>query len=232
MKSTYPLLTAALFVLLFTSCDDEKGIQEIELTLTTVPFDRIRLETSADIRIIQSNDHKVVIRGMERDVHDVDVEVTNDRLRIEEHGVQHGEVVIEIFVDEISELESIGSSQVYGESFFTTSTNMDITLSGSGEIDFAVETNDLDVVLEGSGIIFLEGIVQTLDADIEGSGWIRSFDLSSELTDVRIEGSGSAEVSVEIDLDVFITGSGDVYFKGHPSVNSQITGTGEVIDAN
>ena len=164
MRSTYTLLTAALFLMLFTACDDENGIQEIELTLETIPFDRIRLETSSDVRIIQSNEFKVVIRGMERDVNDIDVDVFNDRLVIDEHGFQHNEVEIDVFVDEISELESIGSSQVYGESFFTQSRNMDITLSGSGEIDFAVETEDLDVLLEGSGYIYLEGNVQTLDA--------------------------------------------------------------------
>jgi len=39
-------------------------------------------------------------------------------------------------------------------------------------------------------------------------------------------------VNVISDLDVFISGSGDVFFKGHPSVNAEITGSGSVIDAN
>lgn len=109
-----------------------------------------------------------------------------------------------MFVPEISELECIGSSLIYGESFFTQNRNIAILLSGSGELDFAIDTDDLDLELTGSGYVYLEGNVQTLDADISGSGWLRSFSVESELSDVRIEGSGSAEVQVETDLDVFI----------------------------
>nr|MDQ3016812.1 DUF2807 domain-containing protein [Bacteroidota bacterium] len=140
--------------------------------------------------------------------------------------------LIQIFLPEISEINSNGSSNIYGESFFTQNRNLDIRLSGSGELDFAITTDDVDLDLTGSGYVYLEGDVETLDAEITGSGWLRSFDLNSTLTDVRLEGSGSAEVSVVSDLDVFITASGNVYFKGHPDVNAQITGTGDVVDAN
>jgi len=166
-------------------------------------------------------------------VYDVEVRVINDRLTVEERGHNHREdLLIEIYVPELSRLRSTGSSQVYGESFFTQDRNMDITLDGSGEIDFAIDTDNLDVELNGSGYIYLEGDLQTLDIEISGSGWVRSFDLESDNTDIRIEGSGSAEVNVVTDLDVFISGSGDVYYKGHPSVNAEITGSGSVIDAN
>lgn len=230
MKPLFPILLVAVVISLL-SCEDENGIREIELSLETLAFDRIRLETSSDIRIIQSSDYKVVLRGREKDVNDVDVNVINDRLTIEEHHHQQ-ELEIKIYVPEISQLQCIGSSLVYGESYFSQTRNMDISLEGSGEIDFAIETEDVDLELTGSGYIYLEGHVQTLDADIEGSGWLRSFDLESDLSDVRIEGSGSAEVLVNDDLDVFITGSGNVYFKGHPVVNAYITGSGSVIDAN
>jgi hypothetical protein len=231
MKSVYTLLFASLLIGI-ASCDFEDGIRDIELTLETQPFDRIRLETSSDVKIFQSNHHRVVIRGRERDVNDVEVRVVNDRLTLEEHGFQDEDIVIEVYVPEISQLESIGSSFVYGESYFAQDRNMDIALAGSGDIDLAIETDDLDLELSGSGYVYLEGYVQALDASITGSGWIRSFSLDTDFADVRIEGSGSAEVNVANDLDVFISGSGDVYYHGHPSINVQITGSGELIDAN
>lgn len=222
---------AALF-LSITACDDDPGIEIIELKLETLPFDRISLETSSDVRIIQSDAFEVVIRGEEHDVNDVEVGVINERLSIEDHSHSGSDLVIQIFVPEIAELESHGSSLVYGESYFTQTRNMDISLTGSGEIDFAINTDDLDVELTGSGYVYLEGDVHTLDAEVSGSGWLRSFDLLTTLTDVRIESSGSAEVNVATDLDVFILGSGNVYFKGHPSISADILGSGSVIDAN
>lgn len=232
MKSIYFFLLITLFTAI-TSCEEEYGIEDIVLTLDTHPFDEIQLETSADISVIQSNDYRVVISGRERDVYDVEVRVLNDRLIVEERGHNHREdLLIEIYVPELSRLRSTGSSLVYGESFFTQDRNMDITLDGSGEIDFAIDMDNLDIELNGSGYIYLEGNLETLDVELSGSGWVRSFDLESDNADVRIEGSGSAEVTVVSDLDVFISGSGNVYYKGHPSVNAEITGSGSVIDAN
>ena len=103
MKILYSLLLT-ISIAFLVSCDDDNGIQEIELSLETNPFDRIRLESFSDIRIIQSGIHKVVIRGLERDVNDVEVRVINDRLTIEESN-HNAEVEIQVFVPENSELE-------------------------------------------------------------------------------------------------------------------------------
>jgi Putative auto-transporter adhesin, head GIN domain len=231
MKNVYFLLLGALSLGLL-SCEDEFGIEEIEVTYDTVPFDRIRLETSSNIRIIQSNIFQVVVRGQKRDVNDTEVRVSNDRLVIEERGHIDEDQLIKIYVPEISELSSIGSSLVYGESEFEQNRSMDLELIGSGEIDMYVATDNLDILLSGSGYMYLEGLVDNVDLDISGSGWVRSFNLDSDFSDVRIEGSGSAEVSVDTDLDAVITGSGNIYYKGHPNISSTITGSGKLIDAN
>ncbi len=225
---------SSLFLVLIslTSCWDEFGIEETEVTYDTVPFDRIRLETSSRVRIIQSNTFKVTVRGQRRDVDDTEVSVINDRLVIEEHGHIDADQIIKIYVPEISELENTGSSLVYGESQFAQNRSMDITETGSGEIDLYVDVDNLDVELTGSGYIYLEGKADNVDADIAGSGWIRAFALEADIMDMRIDGSGSAEVQVDTDLDVVINGSGSVYYKGHPDLSVVITGSGHVYDAN
>lgn len=231
MKSRYLLLSLCLSAFL-VSCDDEFSSQEIEVTYETVPFDRIRLETSSNIRIIQSNAFKVSVRGEERDVNDTEVRVTNDRLVIEERGHIADDQLIKIYVPEISELQLVGSSLVYGESEFTQSRTMDIRLSGSGEIDMYVDVDNLDVNLTGSGYTYLEGIAENVDVEIDGSGWLRAFGLDTREMDIRIDGSGSAEVDVEDLLDVVIRGSGNVLYRGDPTLIVDITGSGRVIDAN
>lgn len=232
MKSTFTSILA-LVILLISACEpDHPGIQEIELKLDTLPFDNIMLETDADVRIIQADHYQVIIQGFESEVYDVDVRVVGDQLTIDQPGHFSENLLIKVLVPEISQLQSFGSSYIYGESYFTQDRNMDITLTGSGEIDFAVETGQLDVAITGSGNIYLEGDIEVLDVEIDGSGWVRSFSLSSLFTDVRIEGSGSAEVTVSEDLDAFILGSGDIYYKGHPLISATITGSGELIDAN
>jgi hypothetical protein len=228
MKPLY-LLPLLAFFSTFLSCEVDPVFNEIELDLETDPFYDIRLETSSPVSIYQSDEHRVVIRGRENDVNDVQVNVRNELLTIEED--HHADLVIEIYVSDLSSISNIGSSLVYGEDIFYAH-NFWISQIGSGEIDFAVETDDLFVTQLGSGYIYVEGNTQTFDASIAGSGWLRSFNLESEFSDIRIEASGSAEVNVFTDLDVFINGSGDLYYKGHPSINAVITGSGSVIDAN
>jgi hypothetical protein len=231
MNKIYALLLALVSIGLY-SCEDEFGVEEIEVTYDTIPFDRIKLETSSHVRIIQSNDFKVSVRGLERDVNDTEVSVHNDRLVITEHGHIDNDQVIKIYVPEISQLESVGSSLVYGESEFVQNRSMDIDLTGSGEIDMYVDVDNLDVELTGSGYVYLEGYADNVDAEVTGSGWLRAFGMVVDVMDLRIEGSGSGEVYVEDDLDVIITGSGNVFYKGHPSLDVEITGSGKVIDSN
>jgi hypothetical protein len=231
MKANFLLLVLLLAVGFF-SCEYEPGINEVEVIFETVPFDHIRLETSSDVRIIQSDAFKVSVQGLQPDVDDVDVSVTDDHLTIDEHGSHPDDFVIKIFVPEISRLECTGSSFVFGESNFQQNRNMDIQLDGSGELNFAIFTDDVDLEMSGSAYAYLEGEIKNLDAEITGRGWLRSFDLVSDFTDVRIEDGGSAEVNVTTDLDAVISGSGDIFFKGHPDISSVITGSGEVIDAN
>jgi hypothetical protein len=231
MKAFYTLFTTLLILTAF-SCTDEFGIERIEVTYDTIPFDRIRLETSSDVRIIQSSIFQVSVTGEERDVNDTEVRVVNDRLIIEEHGHIDEDHLIVIHVPEISELESVGSSLIFGESQFTQNRSMDIRLTGSGEIDMYVDVDNLDIHQTGSGYVYLEGHADNVDVDMTGSGWLRAFLLEADIMDVRLEGSGSAEVFVDTDLDVVITGSGNVYYKGNPHISVVITGSGNVIDSN
>ncbi len=231
MKYFYFFLLS-ITVLVQVSCNDDFGIEEIEVSYETVPFDRIRLETTSNIRIVQSHHFRVIVSGQRRDVDDTDVRVINGRLTIKERGRMDEEQLIKIFVPEIRQLENSGSSQVYGESQFRQTINMDLIQTGSGEMDLYVDTDNLDIELTGAGMIYLEGLADNVDATITGSGWIRSFSLNSDFSDVRIIGSGSAEVTVDADLDVIISGNGNVYYKGHPHIHATITGSGKLIDAN
>jgi hypothetical protein len=223
------LLTLTLGI---SSCEEEYSGDPLIVTYDTVPFERIELETSSHIRIIQANYYQVVVDGRENDVYDTEVIVSGNVLIIQEHGNIDPGQVISIFVPEIQQLDSYGSSEIYGESQFRQNGNMAIRSFGSGEIDMYVDTDNLDILISGSGNIYLEGLADNVDLDLTGSGWAKTFILSSDFSDVYISGSGSAEVTVDNDLDVNISGSGDVYYKGHPQINSTISGSGKVINAN
>ena len=231
MKTIY-LLLLSFITLGLLSCDDDYSADPISVTYDTITNEKIDLATSSDIRIVQANYFQVIVEGQERDVYDTEVRVADNWLIIEEHGSIDQHQVITIFVPEIRQLDSYGSSDIYGESEFRQNGNMELGLYGSGEIDMYLDLDNLDVFLSGSGDVYVEGYADNVDIANTGSGWVRSFNLNSDFSDITISGSGSAEVTVDNDLDILISGSGDVFYKGHPVISSSITGSGKVIDAN
>jgi hypothetical protein len=65
-----------------------------------------------------------------------------------------------------------------------------------------------------------------------GSGSFRGFQLRAGQSYVEIVGSGDCEITSDESMDVVIEGSGNVYYKGTPSLQTDITGSGRVLNAN
>ena len=136
-----------------------------------------------------------------------------------------------ITIPEIRELTIAGSGEIFGENVFLVE-DAELRISGSGNMDLAMEGDDFEVAITGSGNIKLEGLADELDIKITGSGDIAAFKLDALRARIEITGSGNAEVQVQDELDVKISGSGDVRYKGTPSLDINISGSGRVVDAN
>jgi len=174
---------------------------------------------------------------------DIRIEAEDNILPILQTYVRDGVLVIEqkefkcvrpkkpvnvyVAMDEVKQLTLSGSGKIIGQTKIT-SDSLGVKVSGSGDIDFDVDTEKLRTTISGSGNAQLKGDATTHDITISGSGDIQSYDLDTEKSTVKVFGSGKSEVSVSDELDVTITGSGDVYYKGDPVINTQITGSGKM----
>lgn len=65
-----------------------------------------------------------------------------------------------------------------------------------------------------------------------GTGSINAFNLEVDTCYVRLTGTGSCKVTVNELLDVVLTGTGNVYYRGYPEIISHITGLGRLISSN
>jgi hypothetical protein len=81
--------------------------------------------------------------------------------------------------------------------------------------------------------VTLAGNADEGNLNISGSGNIYASNFLQNKVYITLSGSGDTHISVTAYLDVTISGSGNVYYKGDPSViNKNITGTGQLIDEN
>ena len=101
------------------------------------------------------------------------------------------------------------------------------------KLNFEVFSEILDLKNTGSGKITLLGGAITLEPTLTGSGDVYAYDFQSTNVIVKTTGSGNATVNALSSIDITISGSGDVRYKGNPNdVNINITGSGKVIKIN
>lgn len=225
MKTIFYSLFIVLSVGTLTSCfdDDVNTDQECLQTLGTVvsddrqvpEFNAISLAGIADINLTQGSPQSVTLVTHEELVDLVETTVTNQRLDIDMDFCTSDEIdqlVLNITVPDISRLSIFGIGDI-------ASTN-------------DLDVDDLTLSIEGVGNFDLRGTADNLTITSEGIGNVNAFNLTSNNCDVRLDGTGNVEVTVNTLLDVVITGTGNVYYRGNPTVESNILGSGDVIDAN
>ena len=110
--------------------------------------------------------------------------------------------------------------------------NLNLEITGSGDIDLLINSENTDISISGSGNIYLEGGTIDQTISVSGSGNYDAFKFFSKKSEIDISESGDCNVYAQDNLFVTISGSGNVYYKGNPSVNSMITGSGKVINSN
>jgi hypothetical protein len=121
-----------------------------------------------------------------------------------------------------------GSGELKTQTKISNGKNMDVDVTGSGDMILNIDAPSIKTNITGSGNIIINGGTRSFSTEVTGSGEVHAFDLLSESTDVEISGSGDVEVFASKQLKIHISGSGDVKYKGNPSVNQSINGSGNV----
>lgn len=206
----------------------------ITVDLEMESFDGIALAMDAKVEITQGPEQLVTFEGKSDILDELDLDVRNGvwTIRTVDCVRNVDDLTFFITVPDLNKIVLSGSGEIVSTNTFVENGDVELTISGSGEIDVAYEVDDIEATISGSGEIIIEGTADELDLSISGSGDFRGFNLATNNADVSIAGSGDTEVRVANHLDVTIAGSGDVFFKGQPVLDVSISGSGEVIDAN
>jgi len=197
-------------------------------------FSGIGISVHADVFYTPGNTHEIVIEGEARDVDDLITEVEDGFLKIKypngSWSIKRSKLTIHVTSSELEAVKMAGSG-LFETSQAITANEMEIAISGSGDIVFKKLTADeVDVKISGSGDVELEsGSADELDLKISGSGKMNAETFEVNEFSAAISGSGSARITAKEDLEVKISGSGKVYYHGSPRVNSISSGSGKAV---
>lgn len=192
-------------------------------------FHSIHLSFAGDI-ILSQGKQQVVIEAQENLIELLNKDVNNGVWKADfEKGIKSSKkVVLHITMPDLKSIYVSGSGSVKTEGKFSGLGDVNLKLSGSGDIAMEMEARDLELQISGSGDVSLSGSARETSVAISGSGDVNASNFKVEAARVKISGSGDVKVFAEESLDAKITGSGDVMYKGSPKVQASVSGSGEI----
>ena len=195
-------------------------------------YDKIKVNGSLKVNLVAGKEDKITIKSDKNLMQYIVTEQEGDLLKI---YVKKGYylrpssgIKISVPFEDISMVALYGSGNITGKDMIKTE-DLDVILSGSGDISLAVTTKDLSGVISGSGDIELNGKSEYFEGKVSGSGDFEAFDLTTKNMKALISGSGEIEITATESVEAKISGSGDVTYKGNAIIKSKkIAGSGSV----
>ena len=247
----------ALIMMAFTSCFDGiivEGNNEITQETRTLPnFTEVSSSGSYRIFYQHGDSAKATIIGESNIIPYIETAVYNNKLDIRTalHVSISTNKMLEVYIEspEIEEIELSGSGSIETDSVNGDELSLSISgsgdiistfvgneftssISGSGSMDIYTECTTSKTSISGSGKIIIEGLATDADFTIIGSGKIKAYDFAVKNAEVEISGSGDAYINAAEMLKGYISGSGNIYYIGHPSIDLNDLGSGRLVNDN
>ena len=110
--------------------------------------------------------------------------------------------------------------------------SFDMRVNGTTSADMVMKVNSFNVEGPGAITLVLNGYASKAGLAIQNLGGISAEELITDTCTVKMGGTGNISTYVTSQLNVDISGSGDVTFNGHDTlvINEKISGSGTLID--
>ncbi|MEP6465788.1 MAG: head GIN domain-containing protein [Parafilimonas sp.] len=231
-------LSAFLVVAVFTSCFNPlkktvNGSGTINSTQRSLSsFTEIKCAGSYTVQLTQGSPASVKIETDDNLLPYIVTDVSGNQLNIHTKDDVNlrpsDKIKLTIITDKIESFTLSGSGDVSTTNKLTGGDHLDLSISGSGNMHFDVNTPTVHSNISGTGDIYLTGETKDSKIDIAGNGTYHAEDLKAENATVKIAGSGDAKLFADSTLDINIAGVGNVYYKGNPSITQNIAGSGKI----
>jgi hypothetical protein len=238
MKSIKLIIMLAITGTLFQSCRKGSmwGIRgdgsNTTETKNLTGFNAINLVIDADVAYTQDSIYKVEITGQKNIVAVMDVKVENGELKIDfkRNVWDHNDLSIVVHSPNMNQLKISGNGNINVLNTINEN-NLDLTISGTGNISIATASlQSININLSGTGDAKINGgSCKNAYFKISTFGTIRSEFMTTTSADATVSGFGDIYVNALETLRVNISGSGNIKYKGKPTVTSEISGIGKVI---
>ncbi|NND62901.1 MAG: DUF2807 domain-containing protein [Flavobacteriaceae bacterium] len=201
-------------------------------TVSTGSYDAVKGVGSMDVHLVKGNEGDIKVTTDENLQEYVIIEVKDNALivRTKKNYYLKTKKGIHVTVpfQDISKVALTGSGDIDTKDTIDAP-NLEVSITGSGDVNLDVNSGMLEVRVTGSGDVELSGKTNDLDVSISGSGDFSGFDLEANNTEARVSGSGDAQVVARKSIKARVNGSGDITYKGNPERrDNKTSGSGDI----
>ncbi len=212
IKTFSGILTGILFLIQNASAQDN-----------TKEFTKINLPGHGKIILKQGDESSVRIETGKHHA-TVTTDISNGVLTINSDDFAEAYVTVK----NLEKIDISGNGKVETDSSIKVK-DLELIISGIGKMEMNLDAENLKTDISGKGNIELNGSAKNMSVEISGAGKVEADDFTVSKCDVNISGAGKSEVDVKDELNVNISGVGNVNYKTEPAKISQhISGLGKV----
>jgi len=216
MKNLFFLAT--LFLVALSSCTKEIiGSQKILTEERTVTdFEQIQVEGPVEVQVLFGESPKITVQADDNVMEHLNTTVNGSTLLVDFDLKKdvYENITLKVQI-EMPNLRSVSHAAV-----------------GNLKIIGFEDLTEVAITQSGIGNITMEGSSQKLLLDKSGVGKFQGFNFITENSEVQQDGIGDIHLSVNAMLTGKLTGTGDIQFKGSPTIDLPVTGFGKIVDAN
>jgi hypothetical protein len=200
--------------------------REVDIDL----FQEFDAASTVDVELKYGQNQKVEVTGYDNLINLLETEVRRGKWNIDfQENICSEDMLIRITMSELEGITISGTGDVRTLSPFEQE-EMELEISGTGDLDADVNTDQLDIEIRGTGNMTLRGFADKMSIESSGTGNLHAEELEAKQAEVENSGTGDVYIRVTEELEIEASGTGDTEYYGTPaSVRTDNSGVGEII---
>jgi hypothetical protein len=204
------------------------GVERAEIR-EVEKFTGIDVGGAFNVEVTCGKETKIEVLADDNLLEDIGTSVRGSTLYIEtkQNISPRTKIRIHITTPNVDDVQSSGASDIVLNN--VSNEKLHIETSGAGSVKASVKTDKLSVETSGAGNVVLSGNAETFSIETSGAADVKARDLKTKNARIDVSGAGDVELSVSNELNVTVSGAGDIRYYGSPkTVSKEVSGAGSV----
>ncbi|TPE45580.1 head GIN domain-containing protein [Pontibacter mangrovi] len=181
------------------------------------------------VELTQGSNEGVKLEAEENLIDNIKTEVRNGILHIyNDRGVSTNKgMKAYVTLKDLESIDISGGVKVIGNSSFK-SDNLKLDMSGGSNVKLTVSTKELRADMSGASKVELIGKADVLHMEMSGASKVDASELEAREVAIQASGASNVKVFASEALDINASGASAVYYKGSPSITSDVSAAARI----